>query len=467
MRKKKHRILENVHITGYASLGKALARPEGKVLFVEGAVPGDVVDVLLTKNKKDWAEGRVLTLKQPGEDRVKPFCIHFGTCGGCKWQMLPYEHQLVYKEQEVRDVFRKEKLDTALVLPIIGSEKTTAYRNKLEFTFSNKRYFTEEEIVSGRELVQENALGYHVPKLYDKVINIQECWLMDDVNNRIRNGVYDFAQKNEMSFYDIREHAGWLRNLIIRYSTLEECMVNVVLGYEDQELWGKLSRFITESFPEITTLLSTINTKWNDSIFDLEPMVHSGRGVIRERLGKYQFLISPKSFFQTNTGQGKKLYDVVKEFAALSGEETVYDLYCGTGSIGIYLSDAIARLVGVEVIPEAITDAKENARINGVDNALFFVGDVIKICNDAFFKTHGAPDVVVVDPPRAGMHPALVAKLLETVAPRIVYVSCNIATQARDLKVLSEKYDVLKLQPVDMFPHTHHIECVALCTLRP
>lgn len=467
MRKKKNRVLENVHITKYASLGKALARLEGKVLFVEGAVPGDVVDVLLTKNRKDWAEGRVLSVKQMSEERVKPFCIHFGTCGGCKWQMLPYELQLKYKEQEVRDVFRKEKFDPSLVMPIIGAAQTTAYRNKLEFTFSNKRYFTEEEIASGKELVQENALGYHVPRLFDKVINIQECWLMDEANDRIRNGVFDFAQKNNMSFYDIRAHEGWLRNLIIRYSSLRECMVNVVLGYEDKGLWEKLSGYLTESFPEISTLLYTINPKWNDSIYDLAPVIHSGEGVIRERLGKYLFLISPKSFFQTNTGQAKKLYDVVKDFAALSGKETVYDLYCGTGSIGIYLSDALARLVGVEVIPEAIADAKENARINGVEKAEFFAGDVIKICNDAFFEVHGRPDVVIVDPPRAGLHPALVAKLLEIGASRIVYVSCNIATQARDLKKLSEKYDVLKLQSVDMFPHTHHIECVALCTLGP
>lgn len=466
--KKKKLILENVAVTGYAAEGKALARIDGKVLFIEGAVPGDITDVLITKNKKDWAEGKAIKIKEFSTDRVDPFCVHFGICGGCKWQMLPYNKQLEYKEQEVRDVFQRiGKLKGVEVLPILGSEKIIHYRNKLEFTFSNKKYLTQNEFEEmGENEWPGGALGYHVPRLYDKVIDISECWLMDDVNNIIRNSLREFAEKNEFSFYDIKEHKGWLRNIIIRNCTTEELMVNLVFGYEDKECREKVCNYLLEKVPSITTLLYTINPKWNDSLDGLEPETYYGQGYVTEKLGNYYFKISPKSFFQTNTKQAEVLYNVVKDFAALTGIETVYDLYCGTGSIGIFLSKNSKKIIGVDVIEDAINDAKENAKLNDLNHTSFFSGDVIEICNDEFFELHGRPDVVIVDPPRAGLHTKLVNKLLEITSPKIVYVSCNVATQARDLQLMGEKYFVEKLQPVDMFPHTHHIECVALLKLK-
>jgi 23S rRNA (uracil1939-C5)-methyltransferase len=465
--KKKKFILENIPVTGYAAEGKALARLEGKVIFIEGAVPGDVVDVLVTKNKKDWAEGKVSKIKEFSPERVTPFCIHFGICGGCKWQMLPYEKQLQYKEQEVKDAIKRiGKLETS-VFPILGSENTIHYRNKLEFTFSNKKYLTQKEFSQlGEEEWPGGALGYHVPKLYDKIIDIKECWLMEEVNNVIRNTLREFAEKNNYSYYDIKEHKGFLRNVIIRNCTTGELMVNIFFGNEDKEKIEKVCNYLLEKVPKITTLLYTINQKWNDSMDGLQPQIFSGKGFVIEKLGDFYFKISPKSFFQTNSKQAEALYNVVKDFTALKGNETVYDLYCGTGSIGIFLSKNAKKIIGVDVVEDAINDAKENAQLNNLQTASFFSGDVIEICSDNFFKLHGSPDVVIVDPPRAGLHNKLVNKLLEIASPRIVYVSCNVATQARDLQLLHEKYVIEKIQPVDMFPHTHHIESVALLTLR-
>jgi 23S rRNA (uracil1939-C5)-methyltransferase len=460
-------ILEHLKLTDYAAEGKAMARIEGKVIFVSGAIPGDVVDVMLVKNKKDWAEARVLRIQQPSPDRLTPFCKHFGTCGGCKWQMLPYEKQLLYKQQEATENLRRiGKIEIPEFLPIIGSDDTTAYRNKLEFTFSNKRYLTHEEIGTETANAAENALGYHAPRIFDKIIDIQECHLMDEVNNKIRNTIRDYALLNKLEFYDIRNHTGWLRNIIIRFTSTGELMVNLCLNYEDEEERKKILDHILKEVPQITTLLYTINPKWNDTLYGLEPTIYSGNGYVMEKLEKWQFMIGPKSFFQTNTKQAEKLYGVVRDFAGLTGKEVVYDLYCGTGSIGIFLSDGASKLVGVEVVEEAIVDAKKNAALNNINHASFFAGDVIKICNDAFFETHGKPDVVITDPPRAGMHEKLVIKLLEMETPKMVYVSCNTATMARDIALLSEKYQVEKVQPVDMFPHTHHIECVALLTLK-
>ncbi len=460
-------ILEQLHLTDYAAEGKAMARIDGKVIFVSGAIPGDVVDVMLVKNKKDWAEARVLRIQQPSPDRLVPFCKHFGTCGGCKWQMLPYEKQLLYKQQEATENLRRiGKIEIPEFLPIIGSDHTTAYRNKLEFTFSNKRYLTHEEIGTESANAAENALGYHAPRIFDKIIDIQECHLMDDVNNKIRNTIRDYAVLNKLEFYDIRNHTGWLRNIIIRFTSTGELMVNLCLNYEAEAERIKLLDHILQEVPQISTLLYTINPKWNDTLYGLEPTVYSGNGYVMEKLEKWQFMVSPKSFFQTNTKQAEKLYGVVRNFAGLTGKEVVYDLYCGTGSIGIFLSDGASKLVGVEVVEEAIVDAKKNAALNNINHASFFAGDVIKICNDAFFETHGKPDVVITDPPRAGMHEKLVIKLLEMETPKMVYVSCNTATMARDIALLSEKYQVEKVQPVDMFPHTHHIECVALLTLK-
>ncbi|HET7118698.1 MAG TPA: 23S rRNA (uracil(1939)-C(5))-methyltransferase RlmD [Hanamia sp.] len=466
--KRKKQVIENVAVTGYAAEGKALARVDGKVFFIEGAVPGDVADVLITKNKKDWAEGKAIKIKVYSSERVQPFCVHFGICGGCKWQMLPYNKQLEYKEQEVRDVFQRiGKLKDITVLPILGSQKIIHYRNKLEFTFSNKKYLTHNEFKEmGDNEWPGGALGYHVPRLYDKVIDIEECWLMDDVNNVIRNSLREFTQKNNYSYYDFKEHKGFLRNVIIRNCTTEELMVNLVFGYEDKGSREKICNYLLETVPQITTLVYTINPKWNDSLNDLEPETYYGKGYVTEKLGDYYFKISPKSFFQTNTKQAEVLYNVVKDFAALTGKEIVYDLYCGTGSIGIFLSKNSKKIIGVDVIEEAINDAKENAKLNDLNHTSFFSGDVTEICNDKFFEIHGRPDVVIVDPPRAGLHNKLINKLIEIQSPKIVYVSCNVATQARDLQLLNEKYTVDKVQPVDMFPHTHHIECVALLNLK-
>ena len=503
-------MLQDVAITDYAAEGKALAKVDGKVIFISGAVPGDVADVLLVKNKKDWAEGRVVKITKYSTTRVDPFCMHFGICGGCKWQMLPYENQLLYKQQEAEQNLRRiGKVTDAAFLPIAGADQTIHYRNKLEFTFSNKRYLLPEEIApqagisevsnelsglsnfkghnalvsdesitlsdteastsslaSGGALPASGAFGFHAPRIFDKIIDIKECFLMDDVNNSIRNTIRDFALLQGYSFYDIRQHTGWLRNVIVRYCSTGELMVNVCLNYDEETDRNNLFDHLLSEVPAITTLLYTINPKWNDSIYDLTPQVYYGKGYVIEKLGEFDFIISPKSFFQTNTRQAEKLYSITRDFAGLTGKEIVYDLYCGTGSIGIFVSKLAKKIIGVEVIEEAIEDAKKNAALNNIDHALFFAGDVIKICNDEFFATHGNPDVVITDPPRVGMHEKLVIKLLEMEAPRIVYVSCNTATQARDILLLSEKYKVEKIQPVDMFPHTHHIESVALLILK-
>ena len=468
MRKQKKRItVENIAITDYAAQGKAIARLDGKVIFTEGAVPGDVVDLLLTKNKKDFAEARVLKIITPSPDRVTPFCMHFGVCGGCKWQMLPYEKQLQYKQQEAeQNLARIGKITGAVMMPIVGADEQMYYRNKLEFTFSNKRYLTQTEITQEEVLPLQNSLGFHAPRVFDKTINIFECFLMDEVNNRIRNWMREIAIENNYSFYDIKEHTGWLRNLIVRFCTTGELMVNLCINYEDEENTKIVMNALLAKVPEITTLLYTINPKWNDTIYDLTPQVYFGKGYVTEKLDNFKFIISPKSFFQTNTKQAEKLYSIARDFAALTGKEVVYDLYCGTGSIGIFVSPLAKKIIGVELIEDAIEDAKKNAINNNIEHAAFFAGDVIKICNDAFFAAHGRADVVITDPPRAGMHEKLINKLLEIAAPVIVYVSCNTATMARDIFLLSEKYSVEKTQPVDMFPHTHHIECVAKLILK-
>jgi 23S rRNA (uracil1939-C5)-methyltransferase len=466
-KKNKRIILNNVTITDYAAEGKSLVRIDGKVIFVSGAIPGDTVDIQIGKSKKDWAEGRAINIVEPSTDRVVPFCKHFGTCGGCKWQMLPYHKQLQFKQQEAEQNLRRiGKTEIPDLLSIIGSEETTAYRNKLEFTFSNKRFLTNEEIGTEESIAQQNALGYHAPRIFDKVIDIQECHLLNPVNNEIRNTIRDFAKEKGFTFYDIKEHTGWLRNIIIRYTSTGELMVNICMNHDEEADRILLLDYLLKKVPVISTLLYTINPKWNETIYDLTPQVYFGKGYVTEKLGNLEFIISPKSFFQTNTHQAENLYAIAKEFAGLTGNEVVYDLYCGTGSIGIFVSDQAKKIIGVEVVEDAIEDAKKNAALNNIHHAHFFSGDVIKICTDDFFKINGKPDVVITDPPRAGMHEKLVIKLLEMEAPKIVYVSCNTATQARDIALLSEKYTVEKVQPVDMFPHTHHIECVALLILK-
>ncbi|MEC5147672.1 23S rRNA (uracil(1939)-C(5))-methyltransferase RlmD [Chitinophaga sp. 212800010-3] len=467
--RKKNVVLENVPVTAYAAEGKALARQDGKVIFIEGGVvPGDVVDVRLSKNKKDWAEGKAVHIHSFSDTRVAPFCQHFGTCGGCKWQMLPYSLQLEYKQQQVADHLQRiGKLALPPMEPILGSAHTEHYRNKLEFTFSNKAYLTNEEIKANNgEIPVKPALGFHVPKLFDKVLDINTCYLMQEPVNLIRNTIREYAIKHELTFYDIRAQQGWLRNLIIRLCTTGEIMVNLVIRHEDKDNRTALLDHLLATVPAITTVLYTINPKGNDSIFDLEPKVFFGKGYAEEKLENFVFKIGPKSFFQTNTYQGEVLYKVTRDFAGLTGKETVYDLYCGTGSIGIFVSRSAGKVIGIELIKEAIDDARENAARNQVENATFFAGDVVDICDDEFFTHHGQPDVIITDPPRAGMHEKLVNKLLEIGAPKIVYVSCNPATQARDLALLDALYTVEKVQPVDMFPHTHHIENVVLLKKR-
>lgn len=467
-------MLQQVPVQDYAAEGKALSKIEGKVVFIEGAVPGDVVDVQLSKNKKEWAEGKAIHFHQWSADRVSPFCQHFGLCGGCKWQMLPYEKQLQYKQNEVAQNLRRiGKVALPEINPIIGCTDTARYRNKLEFTFSNRRYLLPEEIRDGvTPIHQSNALGFHVPRLFDKVIDITTCHLMHEPVNAIKNTIREFARQQQYTFYDIREHHGWLRTLIVRIATTGEVMVNVCFGYDDEKERKRLFDHLLQQVPSITTLLYTINPKKNDTIYDLEPIAWSGKGYIIEKLrtgagdDTLQFKIGPKSFFQTNTRQAERLYQVTAEFAALTGKETVYDLYCGTGSIGLFVSKQAQKIIGVETVQEAVADARENAALNHIHHAKFVAGDVIDICNESFFQQHGAPDVVITDPPRAGMHEKLVRKILETAAPVVVYVSCNPATQARDLNLLDEKYEVTNIQPVDMFPQTHHIENVVRLKLK-
>ena len=467
VRKKKDApLLENVLIEDYAAEGKSLARVNGKVIFVEGAVPGDVVDVQLQKNKADWGEGFVKKFHTYSPIRVQPFCAHFGVCGGCQWQMLPYDQQLVYKHKQVFDnLTRIAKIPLPPIPPILGAKETQGYRNKVEYTFATEKFIPFEEFkamkAAGLEPVKSiGAGGFHARGFFEKVVEIDTCYLQSEPTNEIRKTAVQFAMDNEMPFYDIKQHQGWLRNMFIRNTTKGEWMVNIILGYDGGEKREALLDLFLKKFPQITTLLYTINEKRNDSMQDLVPQVYFGNGYITESLENFDFKISPKSFFQTNSKQAESLYQVTRSFAELTGKEVVYDLYCGTGSIGIFCSQEAKKIIGVEVVADAIEDAKENARINNLTQTAFFAGDVIDICDDAFFDTHGKPDVIITDPPRAGMHDKLVKKLLEIQAPLIVYVSCNPATQARDLSLLGEKYTVTKIQPVDMFPHTLHIENV-------
>jgi 23S rRNA (uracil1939-C5)-methyltransferase len=460
-------VLSNVLVESYAAEGKSLARVDGKVIFIENAIPGDVVDIRLSKNKKDWAEGHIIAYQSYSPDRAEPFCAHFGVCGGCRWQMLPYPLQLQYKQQQVEDNLRRiGKLTLPPVTPILGAPQTTRYRNKIEYTFSNRRFLLPQELHDPSVTSGQDVAGFHARGLFDKVVDIDTCHLQEEPTNRLRKAIKKFGLDHQLPFYDIREHRGWLRNLQLRVCTTGEIMANLVVGHEDEEKVRILGDQLMQQFPELTTLLLTVNTKWNDSITGLEPRVLYGKGFVVERLEDFHFKIGPKSFFQTNTRQGEGLYRIAREYAGLTGRETVYDLYCGTGSIGIFLSRQAARIVGVEVIEEAVADARENATLNGITHARFFAGDTVDICKDEFFEREGRPDVIVTDPPRAGMQQKLIDKILEVAAPTVVYVSCNPATQARDLHLLDAKYTVTRVQPVDMFPHTHHIENVVQLKLR-
>ena len=475
MRKKRPKIvLEDIEVLDYAAGGKAIGKNEGKVIFIENAIPGDRLDVQLTKNKKDYAEGFPVNFRSYSPDRVTPFCEHFGICGGCSWQSLPYEKQLFYKRKQVQDNFERiGKLSFPEIAPIVGCEQTTGYRNKMEYTYSTKKYISQEEMIAIKAAgerydptADKGVAGFHAKGFFDRVVEIDTCHLQAEPTNKIRKFIAGFARLRNLPFYDIAAHTGWIRTVQVRNTQSGELMVNVVMGYDLPDERAQLLQLLQEKFPEISCLLYMINDKKNDSLYDLEPVIVKGDGYIVEMLEQFKYKISPKSFFQTNSQQAASLYRITREFAELKSGATLYDLYCGTGSIGIFCSKDAGKIIGVEVVEEAIEDAKENAALNGLDNCHFYAGDVIKICDDAFFDTHGRPDVIITDPPRAGMHEKLVQKLLEIAAPLIVYVSCNPATQARDLALLSEKYDITKVQPVDMFPHTLHIENVVQLKLK-
>ncbi len=421
----------------------------------------------LGRNKKDWAEGKPVRFHSYSPERVQPFCSHFGVCGGCQWQMLPYEKQLEYKQRQVKDNLQRiGKVALPEMMPILGAADTRYYRNKMEYTFGNKRFLLKEELNDPAIQNDQDVAGFHAKGMFDKLVDIETCYLQEEPTNAIRLAIKKFAKENKYTFYDIRNHVGFLRTMQVRLCTTGELMVNIVFGEENEKKRKALLEHVAQQFPAITTLLYTINTKKNDSLFDLEPVVYHGKGYVIEKLEDFQFKIGPKSFFQTNTKQGEQLYKVTRDFAELTGAETVYDLYCGTGSIGIFVSGKAKKIIGVEMIAAAIEDAKENAALNNLTDTAFFAGDVIDVCNDDFFAVHGRPDVIITDPPRAGMHEKLVKKILEMEAPTVVYVSCNPATQARDLNWLDEKYEVTKIQPVDMFPHTLHIENVVQLKLR-
>jgi 23S rRNA (uracil1939-C5)-methyltransferase len=457
--------LQNIEIFDIAEEGKGVGRHEELVLFIEKAIPGDVVDVELQRKKKNFAEGKVTQIIQPSSYRIEPFCPHFGVCGGCKWQHMSYEAQLKFKQQYVDNALtRIGKVDTSSMEDILGSAETTYYRNKLEYTFSNKRWLTSrDEVVTPENL---NALGFHVPGRFDKILDIDHCYLQQDPSNNLRNSVRDFAVENGISFYDLREHEGALRNLIIRTSSTGEVMVVVVFAYPEDGQVELMMNFIAQKFPDITSLLYIINQKRNDTIFDQEIHVFKGRDFIYEEMEGLKFKVGPKSFYQTNSRQAYELYKITRDFAELKGDELVYDLYTGAGTIANFVARQAREVVGVEYVPSAIEDAKINSQINGINNTKFYAGDMKDVLTAEFVAIHGKPDVVITDPPRAGMHADVVNRILEMEAPKVVYVSCNAATQARDLEMLAAKYEVVRIKPVDMFPQTQHVENVVLLRLR-
>lgn len=470
IKKKVYQVLKNVEVTDAGSEGQSVARVNDKVIFIKGAVPGDVVDVQLTKKKNNYAEGKVVDIHRFSEKRTEPVCEHFGVCGGCKWQNMKYESQLFYKQKQVSDALRRiGKIDIPEMPAVLGSSEVLHYRNKLEYTFSNKKWLTQEEIENKTNVFSNspdasntrNGLGFHIPGMFDKVLDINKCYLQDDLSNKIRLEVKAYALKTGLSFFDIREQQGLLRNLIIRNTSLGEWMVVVVFFQEDENV-KKMLEHLRTSFPQITSLMYVINPKKNDVISDLEVHPFSGNNYIIEQLEGLKFKIGPKSFFQTNSKQALELYKVAREFADFKGDELVYDLYTGTGTIANFIAGRVKKVVGVEYIEEAIKDANENSLLNGITNTVFYAGDMKDVLNDEFVSANGKPDVVITDPPRAGMHEDVVNKINLLSPAKIVYVSCNPATQARDIVLLSENYRVSKVQPVDMFPHTHHIENVVL-----
>ncbi len=464
-------LLEHITISDAGAEGMAIAKVDGLVVFVPFVVPGDVVDIQLYKKKKSYAEGRAVKFHSYSDLRVEPRCPHFGVCGGCKWQTLNYDSQLKAKQRQVRDnLERLGNVDCSGMRPICGSENIYYYRNKLEFTFSTKAWRTTEEMQQGLE--NHGALGFHIPQLFDKVLNIEHCALQADPSNEIRLSVRDYAENHSLDYYDIRNHTGFLRNLVIRSTSTGHWMVIVIVAQDDKERLFPLLDMLAERFPQITSLQYIVNTKLNDSYSDQTVVTYRGSDHIEELMEGYtgskalKFIINPKSFYQTNSVQAQRLYSFVAELAELQPCDTLYDLYTGTGTIALFLADKCHQVVGIEYVEEAIADAKVNARLNGFDNTRFYAGDMAQVLTEEFIATNGRPNVVVTDPPRAGMHEKVVAQLLATGPRKIVYVSCNPATQARDLNMLSERYEVHRIQPVDMFPHTQHVENIAELVLK-
>lgn len=469
-KKKPLPLLENITITGVAAEGKAIAKVDNLVVFVPYAVPGDVVDLQVRRKKHSYAEAEVVKFHRYSEQRATPFCQHFGVCGGCKWQCLPYEEQLRYKQQQVVDnLTRIGKIELPEVSPILGSRHTQCYRNKLEFGFSNKKWLTFEEVASGTKFEVMDAVGFHIPGAFDKILDIDTCYLMDDINNRLRNGIRSYALSHHLTFFDLRAQTGLLRNMMVRTSATGEVMLLLqfcIRSAQEEQQSRDLLSHIHETFPEVTSLLWVNNLKCNDTIGDLEVHTYAGTDFIYETMENLRFKVGPKSFYQTNTEQAYELYKVARQFAGLTGSELVYDLFTGTGTIANFVAHQARQVIGIEYVPEAIEDAKENARINGLDNTLFYAGDMKDILNRDFIDRHGRPDVIITDPPRAGMHTDVVNTILFASPRRIVYVSCNPATQARDLALLDSQYRVVAVQPVDMFPQTHHVENVVLLEKR-
>lgn len=460
-------LLEGVEITGVAAEGKSIARVNDMVVFIPYGAPGDIADVKIDKKKHSYAEGHIERLVKPSEVRQEPFCQHFGVCGGCKWQHLPYEEQLKYKQQQVKDAMERiAKVPIPEISPILGSANTQFYRNKLEFTFSNKCWLTFEEMRSGKEFPDRNALGFHIPGAFDKVLDIKKCWLQADISNEIRLFIREYALSKSYTFYDLKAQYGLMRTIMVRTASTGDIMLVVVFGEDDKEKITDVMSAIADKFPQITSLLYVVNLKVNDTIGDQEIVTFKGKDYIEEEMEGLKFRVGAKSFYQTNSEQAYELYKVARGMANLTGEELVYDLYTGTGTIANFVARMSKKVVGIEYVEDAIADAKLNSQVNGIDNTLFYAGDMKDVLTEDFVAQHGKPDVMIVDPPRAGMHEDVVNVILASEPKRIVYVSCNPATQARDLALLDKKYTVTEIQPVDMFPHTHHVENVVGLTLK-
>ena len=469
-KKKPFPVLENITITDVAAEGKALTRVGEMVVFVPFAVPGDIVDLQIKKKKHSYCEAEVVRFIKYSNVRAIPKCEHFGVCGGCKWQNLPYEEQLKAKQKQVYDQLRRiGKVELPEFQPIMGSVKTFEYRNKLEFGCCNKRWLTKDQVASGFKYDNMNGIGFHITGAFDKILPIEKCWLMDDTHNQIRNAIRDYAFENNLNFFDLRGQKGLLRDIIIRNSNTGEWMVIVQFHYDqegDEQKAKALLQHVADRFPQITALMYVNNQKCNDTIGDQDVMVFKGNDHIFETMEGLKFKVGPKSFYQTNTDQAYLLYKVAREFAQLTGEEIVYDLYTGTGTIANFVAHKAKKVIGIEYVPEAIEDAKVNSQVNGIENTSFFAGDMKDILTDGFIAEHGRPDVIITDPPRAGMHPDVISVIMKARPKRIVYVSCNPSTQARDLQLLDAEYKVVKVQPVDMFPHTPHVENVVLLELK-